>query len=58
MSASGTASFQVKKRSRFDPRVRVDTSKSVAVGRAGGVLLTDAVAAAELDIELSAALAG
>jgi hypothetical protein len=47
----------VKKRSRFYPRIRVDTGGSVAVGQAGGVLLTDTVAAAGLDAALSAALA-
>jgi hypothetical protein len=47
----------VKKRSRFYPRVRVDTSNSTAVGQAGGVLLTEAVAVAGLDAVLSAALA-
>jgi len=47
----------VKKRSRFYPRVRVDTSNSRAVGQAGGVLLTEAVAVAGLDAVLSAALA-
>jgi hypothetical protein len=47
----------VKKRSRFYPRVRVDTSNVPAVGQAGGVLLTDTVAAAGLDAALSAALA-
>jgi Transposase DDE domain group 1 len=46
----------VKKRSRFYPRVQVDTSNSAAVGQAGGVLLTDTVAAAGLDVALSAAL--
>jgi len=47
----------VKKRSRFYPRVRVDTAGVPAVGQAGGVLLTDTVAAAGLDMALSAALA-
>jgi hypothetical protein len=47
----------VKKRSRFYPHVRVDTSNVPAVGQAGGVLLTDTVAAAGLDTALSAALA-
>ena len=46
-----------KKRSRFYPRVRVDTAGVPAVGQAGGVLLTEAVAAAGLDTALSAALA-
>ena len=38
------------------PRVKVDTSGSGAVGQAGGVLLTDTVAATGLGRELSAAL--
>jgi len=47
----------VKKRSRFYPRIQVDTSASGAVGQAGGVLLTETVAAVGLDAALSAALA-
>jgi hypothetical protein len=47
----------VKKRSRFYPRVQVDTADVPAVGQAGGVLLTDTVAAAGLDAALSTALA-
>jgi hypothetical protein len=47
----------VKKRSRFYPRLTVDTSGVPAVGQAGGVLLTDTVHAAGLDTALSAALA-
>jgi Transposase DDE domain group 1 len=47
----------VKKRSRFSPRVRIDTSNVPAVGQAGGVLLTDTVATAALDTTLSTALA-
>lgn len=47
----------MKKRSRFFPRVQVDTSASGAVGQAGGVLLTETVAATGLDRALSAALA-
>jgi hypothetical protein len=43
----------VKKRSRFYPRVRVDTADVPAVGQAGGVLLTDTVAAAGRDAALS-----
>ncbi len=46
----------MKKRSRFYPRVQVDTAEVPAVGQAGGVLLTDTVAAAGLDAALSAAL--
>jgi hypothetical protein len=44
----------VKKRSRFYPRVHVDTSGVPAVGQAGGVLLCDTVAVAGLDAALSA----
>jgi hypothetical protein len=51
------STFQVKKRSRFYPRVQVDTAEVPAVGQAGGVLLTDTVAAAGLDTALAAALA-
>jgi Transposase DDE domain group 1 len=47
----------VKQRSRFYPHIQVDTSRSGAVGQAGGVLLTDTVAALGLDMALSAALA-
>ncbi len=47
----------MKQSSRFYPRVQVDTSRSGAVGAAGGVLLTETVAAAGLDTALSAALA-
>jgi hypothetical protein len=46
----------VKKRSRFYPLLTVDTGDVPAVGQAGGVLLTDTVAAAGLDTSLSAAL--
>ena len=46
----------MKKRNRFYPRVQVDTAAVPAVGQAGGVLLTDTVAAAGLDTALSAAL--
>ena len=46
----------MKKRSRFYPRVHVDTGRSAAVGQAGGVLLCDTVAAAGLDTALSAGL--
>ncbi len=47
----------MKRRSRFYPRVQVDTAEVPAVGQAGGVLLTVTVAAAVLDVALSAALA-
>jgi hypothetical protein len=43
----------VMKRDRFYPRVQVDTSGSGAVGQAGGVRLTETVAAAGLDAALS-----
>jgi hypothetical protein len=46
----------VKNRSRFYPRVQVDTADVPAVGQAGGVLLTDTVATAGLDAALAAAL--
>ena len=47
----------MKKRSRFYPLVRVDTSAPGAVGQAGGVLLTETIAATGLDAAISAALA-
>lgn len=47
----------MKKRSRFYPRLTVDTSNVPAVGQAGGVLLIDTVATAGLDTALSAELA-
>jgi len=40
----------------FYPRPRVDTAEVAAVGQAGGVLLTQTVRAAGLDVALSAAL--
>ena len=46
----------MKKRNRFYPRVQVDTADVPAVGQAGGLLLTDTVAAAGLDTALSTAL--
>ena len=47
----------MKKSTGFYPRVEVDTTASGAVGQAGGVLLTETVAATGLGRELSAALA-
>jgi len=47
----------VKKTTGFYPRVNVDTSASGAVGQAGGVVLTETIAATGLGRELSAALA-
>jgi len=41
----------------FYPRLRVDTTSSGAVGQAGGVLLTETVAACGLGVALSSALA-
>jgi len=38
------------------PRLKVDTTTSGAVGQAGGVLLTETIAASGLGCELSAAL--
>jgi hypothetical protein len=46
----------VKQTTGFYPRPRVDTAKVAAVGQAGGVLLTDTVRVAGLDVGLSAAL--
>ena len=47
----------MKKTTRLYPGVQVNTSASGAVGQAGGVLLTETVAATGLGQELSAALA-
>ena len=41
----------------FYPRPKVDTAKVAAVGQAGGVLLTQTVRTAGLDVGLSAGLA-
>lgn len=46
----------MSKRSRFYPRVQVDSTDCAAVGQAGGVLLTEVVRASGLDGALSAAL--
>jgi len=48
----------VSNSSGFYPRLRVDTTISGAVGQAGGVLLTETVAAAGLGPAMSAALSG
>ena len=48
----------MKKSTGFYPRVHVDTTRCSAVGQAGGILLTDTVRTAGLDVALSAALAG
>ena len=42
----------------FYPRIQVDTTNSGAVGQAGGVLLTETIAAAGLGRAMSAALSG
>lgn len=47
----------MKNTTGFYPRLRVDTAATPAVGQAGGVLLTQTVAASGLGRELSAALA-
>lgn len=46
------------KTTRAYPRLDVDTASVPAIGQAGGVLLTETIAATGLDRELSAALAG
>ncbi len=46
----------MSKRSRFYPRVQVDSTGSSAVGQAGGVLLCETVRLAGLDAGLSAGL--
>jgi hypothetical protein len=50
------STFEVKSTGLY-PRVRVDSVKVAAVGRAGGVLLTETIRAAGLDRGLSEALA-
>jgi Transposase DDE domain group 1 len=47
----------VSKTTGFYPRLKVDTTASGAVGQAGGVLLTETIAATGLGGELSVALA-
>ncbi len=42
----------------FYPRIQVDTANSGAVGQAGGVLLTETIAASGLGLAMSAALSG
>src|SRR4051794_38277713 len=54
---SSRSTFQVKHTTGFYPRARIDTAKVSAVGQAGGVLLTQTVRAAGLDVGLSGALA-
>ncbi|TQN43618.1 DDE family transposase [Blastococcus colisei] len=46
----------MNKRSRFYPRLTVDTADVPAVGQAGGVLLTETVRASGLDSAMAAAL--
>ena len=48
----------MNKTTGFYPRIQVDTTNSGAVGQAGGVLLTETIAAAGLGQALSAALSG
>jgi hypothetical protein len=52
------STFQVSNSTGFYPRIQVDTTNSGAVGQAGGVLLTETIAAAGLGPAMSAALAG
>ena len=47
----------MKQTTGFYPRPKVDTAKVAAVGQAGGVLLTETVRTAGLDVGLSAGLA-
>jgi Transposase DDE domain group 1 len=51
------STFQVKQTTGFYPRPRVDTASSGAVGQAGGVVLTETIAATGLGRELSTVLA-
>ena len=48
----------MNKTTGFYPRIQVDTTNSGAVGQAGGVLLTETIAAAGLGPAMSAALSG
>lgn len=48
----------MKQNTGFYPRVHVDTAPSAAVGQAGGVLLTQTIAATGLGVALSSALSG
>src|SRR4051794_20916086 len=50
------STFQVRHATGFYPSVRVDTSRTSAVGQAGAVLLVDTVRASGLDVDLSAGL--
>src|SRR3954453_6535176 len=50
------STFQVRHATGFYPRIRVDTSRTAAVGQAGGVLLVESVRASGLDAELSGEL--
>jgi len=51
------STFQVSNRSRFYPRPSVASGPVSAVGQAGGVLLTETIRAAGLDVGLSTGLA-
>src|SRR5450631_1831720 len=57
-TASSRSTFQVSNSTGFYPRIQVDTTNSGAVGQAGGVLLTETIAAAGLGPAMSAALSG
>jgi len=50
------STFQVMKRSRLYPRPAVASGAVSAVGQAGGVLLTETIRAAGLDVGLSTGL--
>src|SRR5664280_1754226 len=56
--ANSRSTFQVNNSTGFYPRLQVDTTNSGAVGQAGGVLLTETIAAAGLGPAMSAALSG
>src|SRR5665647_313150 len=57
IGTSSRSTFRVTKTTGLYPQLRVDTDASGAVGQAGGVLLTETIAASGLGRELSAALA-
>jgi hypothetical protein len=52
------STFEVSNSTGFYPRIQVDTASSRAVGRAGGVLLTETITATSLGPAMAAALPG
>src|SRR5665647_2194424 len=56
IGTSSRSTFRVTNTTGLYPRLKVDTTTSGAVGQAGGVLLTETIAASGLGRELSEAL--